>query len=70
MFDPHDKEMRKQLKGMSPHVTEPVSEEPKKAPPPPPPPPPKKTPPKKYAGGGVTRADGCAIHGRTRGRTV
>jgi hypothetical protein len=67
MFDPHDKEMRKQLKGMSPHVTEPVSEEPKKAPPPPPP---KKTPPKKYAGGGVTRADGCATKGHTKGRMV
>lgn len=55
-----------------PDVPEPASPESKKKPPPPPPPPPppKKTPPKKFAGGGVTRADGCAKKGHTKGRMV
>jgi hypothetical protein len=38
---------------------------------PPAPPPSKRRPaPKKYAKGGVTRADGCAVKGHTKGRMV
>ena len=46
---------------------------PTKADPPLPLPPPTKrkpAPPKKYASGGVTRADGCAVKGHTKGRMV
>lgn len=68
MFDSSNKDMRKQLKGMSPHVTEPTYESESKAP--------KKEAVKKakggscYAEGGATRADGCAQRGKTRGRMV
>lgn len=66
MFDPSKDKV-------SPDVPEPASEEPKKAPPPPPPPAKKKAmggSVKTYAKGGVTRADGCAQRGKTRGRMV
>lgn len=44
---------------------------PTKPQPPLPPPPSKRKPaPKKYAKGGVTRADGCAVKGHTKGRMV
>lgn len=68
MFDSSNKDMRKQLKGMSPHVTEPVYDS---APTPPPKNTKKETVKKAgggscYAGGGMTRADGCAQRGKTR----
>lgn len=62
MFDPSKMKQ-------DPDVPEPASPEAKKKPPPPPPLP-KKTPPKKFSGGGVTRADGCATKGHTKGRMV
>lgn len=72
MFDPSNKDMRKQLKGMSPHVTEPVYDS---APTPPPKNTKKETVKKAgggscYAKGGMTRADGCAQRGKTRCRMV
>jgi hypothetical protein len=67
-------------------VTEPAGESKPKPKPKPPAPPSKRRPvplatpqdvpepagpfPKKYAKGGVTRADGCAVKGRTKGRMV
>ena len=65
MFDPSKDKV-------SPDVPEPASEEPKKTPPPPPPAKKKAMggTTKAYAKGGVTRADGCVVKGRTKGRMV
>lgn len=65
MFDPSKDKV-------SPDVPEPASEEPKKTPPPPPPAKKKAMGgmTKSYAKGGVTRADGCAQRGKTKGRMV